>query len=86
MATKLLVLFLMKIGNPVHLRHASLRRPESIKSIDDSIQDRTTEAIGIFENISRKPFASSRWLTALKNDRCMSGVAVKIVIGPKVSQ
>jgi hypothetical protein len=32
MATKLLVLFLMKIGNPVHLRHVSLLRPESIKS------------------------------------------------------
>jgi hypothetical protein len=26
------------------------------------------EAIGIFENISRKTFASSRWLTGLKNE------------------
>ena len=64
MASKLLVLFLMKIGNPVHLRHASLLRPESIKSIDDSIQERSH---WYFENISRKTFASSRLLTGLKN-------------------
>jgi hypothetical protein len=38
---QLLVLFMMKIGNSVNLRHASLLRPESIKSIDDSIQERS---------------------------------------------
>jgi hypothetical protein len=54
-----------KIGNPVHLRHASLLRPESIKSIDDNIQERSH---WYFENISRKTYASSHWLTGLKND------------------